>query len=265
MHSIASLYINTEEVLTEFFNREPEFGEYIGEGDDLTLQTANYDPYDLFCFNTLLRERIYPQYHKLEPVGRGQRSYLAVILYKGMDVVPITKEMKKELEDHVSYCHNRRDDKCLLFSTKRNIWYNNVCLPSFWMKSVIKDIEIPDDVEYRSGTLRSLEKVIEDGIVYITIDRDTMFTKLYEDLKHLILDQLYNLYISGSIVTQDLEFIREWDLLNVRGNLYTAKWTHYLIESCKTTFLLDAISKNQLVEKNGEYYTPKSLRELCDL
>lgn len=272
MYSSVAVYRNSEEVLTGFYNEEPDFNVPLKEStfpNDITVRTANYIPYDLFCFNSKMREKVSslkPTYnHRLEGVGRNGRTYLSVVLYDGGELVPITPELKDLLSKFTEECERTHPGKCLLFSTHRDIWYDNVCLPAYWMDTLLPFLEIPDEFSYLSGITESSGKIIERGYCYVTLNPDTRYSELYSNLRNSITKDLYLLYKSGSLVSTDDDFVNKWRLSIVRGNLYTTEWTHYLVENCKTQFLLDCSREDSSVKKGEVFYSPKSLLELCGI
>lgn len=267
----------SEEVFTDFYNYEPDFDEKLkpaGFVDDLSLRTANYTPYDLFCFNTKFIQKLqtfedgldYSQFlHCLEMKPYKGKQVMCVTLRRGSQVVPITLKMKKTMDVWAKECMTEMKGKCLLFSSNSDFWMGDVCIPTYWTNSVTKYIDVPREFNYSGKYLIDSEYEIEEEKIYIKLNPNTNYKKLYNELRLRILNELKDMYLNGSIATQNKKFIKDWKMSCVSGDLYQAEWTHMLVQKHKTLFLMNCERGVGLVRVGDDVHEVRTFQELVEL
>lgn len=247
----------TEEVLTPFYYLLsqgwilPE-GENYEEGN-VASGTANYTSYDLFCFNSkfqsLLRNIREDLSHKLIPITQEGRVVLGIELSWGMYTVPISYDLKRTLDDFVVQSLEKKS-KFLFFCPKFDITVDSVQLPSWWLRSIINHVPLPEIIRYNNIEVPTLAEVISSQ-VYMVLNPNSTY---YEDVTNMrlkFLDSLKNLYLKGSLaLSPENEVIKKWGLEVIFSGIYACPWKNILVGD-HTHFLLDRILGVDYVKIKG--------------
>lgn len=246
MYSYSYYQFPSDEVLTEFHYDKQTFFHHSSEGekqgviDDAESGTANYTSYDLYCFNTKLRDKILDinlnLSHKLIPKEYNNKIYLTVELNYGYYRVPIYDPIA--LTNMVKLSHIEVPNKFLFFSCNRDLYIDGQNIPSIWIKNIITEISLPQAIDYNTLQLFDLSPEIIDNKVYITLNPDTNYRDDYIELKRKFLRYLSDLYKRGAVVSTNNQLVKDWNLNRIQGNLYEAQWNNILFARNKTTFLM---------------------------
>jgi hypothetical protein len=242
----------SEEIVTKFHYENYDFlsgkdlpGSQKDGFDSLESRTANYTPYELFCFNTKLAHFlsfVNPDLsHSLVPKEYKKEIYLFVQLMYGMNPVPISKELKPTIEELVKKSYEL-PGKFLFFSAWRKLRINETTIPAFWLRSVIGSASLPEFVNYNSSVIFKTNPLIENNNIYLELDPDTAYNEDYVNLKLSFLNYLYELYDSGVVPVKNKDFVQKWELDYVREDLYKAEWTNVLFAKNKTLFLIGQLA-----------------------
>ena len=257
---------NSEEVITPFFYQSYNFltdkhypGQQRSAIDSIADRTANYTDYDLFCFNSKLEMQIQtwnPDLsHRLVPKEYQGKIFLFVELLYGYSNLPISKEMQEKLQTAVTECYKLVPGKFLFFSTKQAIPIRGLVLPSYWLRSVIPLLSLPEVINYNQMEIFSLQAEFYEGNLYLALDGDTNYTEDANQLKLKLLEYLHLLYVQGTVaLPKDSPLIKDWSLKSVLPGLYTAKWNNFIFAKEKTPFLLSLVYG----EKDVSFLVPEN-------
>jgi hypothetical protein len=132
----------------------------------------------------------------------------------------------------------------ILMDLTKNVYYRGISMSSGWLKTIVPNI------------LKSGMTIIDDFLcTLISEELNFQLDELGE--KYLnVLDELRNLYIIGSIITNDKDFIRRWELVNIKyDNIYHPSWENTLLTGEDVTnFLLGASKKSSYEEAKRDLW-----------
>lgn len=172
-------------------------------GDDsISSRTANYTPYTLFCFNSKINSKlrsIKDSYNcHLMHKKSGNKIKLYIEIRDGQEFTPITKELKPIIEQMVEES-KVNEDHFLLFKPLTNIDYNNVCIPYWWMISVLECISLSDSIQYDTGEIEQTYPYYSDGGLYMKLNNNINYQEVYLRVLFDLYSTLGVLYNKGCI------------------------------------------------------------------
>jgi hypothetical protein len=186
----------TEDVITRFhypLNDIPDDG------------NGNFRPYDIYATKINLEKVVHQKYPylrvELNPKEFKGEMYMVVQLFDGNTEFPIEADFKKELDDFLQQLNFYF---LPLISSFRDIEYDDVILPSWWLATILGHLEIfHHTYEFR------------DGSIYVDLGVFQDFSGVYHRLIMECLRLLVQMYRHGVYSLDDqseASLIRNWEL-----------------------------------------------------
>jgi len=223
------------------------------------IAERNYTSYDLYALKARISRFLAPTHPGLsvvlQPVEYDQMMRISVTLYDGSKLYPIDPVLQESLG---RYIDDIGDNFMLILHGDHSIVHDGLCMPSYWLQSMIPFLE-PDKDDY----------YYFESAIYADLSQYPDYEKHYHRILFKFLDTLRALYLKGSIVLHpvlDQKLIRNWSLGPVdRGSadrdpdtgtstlanptpavptIYQPTWSNVLIARNPTPFLYHIRSSN---------------------
>lgn len=153
------------------------------------------------------------------------------MLYDGSDIVPISEESAKVLGELVSRKITNSPKYCNIFTIKHN--YEGI--PNSFIRSIAPWFPFDED----------LNVTISEDQILIDLSEVIDFKKEYSDLFIMFNDWIKKAYSEGWIVSPSEDFIKNWELSQVSGDIYKSEWSDIRFAPNKYKFLTRS---NNLIE-----------------
>lgn len=221
----------------------------LGADPDTTLE-RNYTDYELFLLRTRLQDCLQGAQAALRvdliPKEWNERMHLTVELHAGPDRVQLTPALHQRLSDCLEAI---TDTACLLLSDKVSFTYQGVCLPAWWLQSLLPTVRIDDPpCYYRQGAL------------YVDFSYTHSYGAKYRRLLTQVLELLVSLYRAGTVRLDPVaqaDFILRWGLglldqekpliQQTQGpRLYQPLWDDVMLAPDPVAFLQDRLAGRPL-------------------